>query len=228
MLDQRRRARRHPIGRAVTLSPMPTTAASGSTRCTRIPASFWSPTRTSFGHFRTASTPATSRTAVATAPPVRSGSQPQRSVAIDAGRSSTENVSPDRAGEVHARSRRPRPAVCASATSTSPGRAPARASAATSSLVDPVFSTKRISRHPPRKDHGPATISHGVSRTRLHDRCAGLQCASWPNLPREPSSRPSRTFTRRRGSYASSSGAPTRRCTRARPAQWRSSMPAAR
>ena len=44
---------------------------------------------------------------------------------------------------------RPRPAVCVSATRTSPSAAPARASCSRSALVEPVSAVTRISRHRP-------------------------------------------------------------------------------
>jgi hypothetical protein len=117
------------------------------------------PTSRSFGHFSRASTSASRVTARCTESPASSGSQPQlRAGTAGPGRSSTENVSPARGGDVHCRSSRPRPAVCASATSTSPSGVPAPASATRSAFVEPVAGTTRISRHSP-----PGRTSAAVS-----------------------------------------------------------------
>ena len=109
-----------------TFSPTPITTASPSADCSaRMPASFRSPTRTSFGHLSRAATPDADRTPAATATPVSSGSQPRADGGTEAGRSSTENVSDAPGWLTHVRPARPRPAVCSSATSTWPSRAAA-------------------------------------------------------------------------------------------------------
>src|SRR6478609_1722248 len=130
-----------------TLMPMPTTATgpSGvSTLSTRIPQTLRpgpepASTRTSLGHFSAMSGSRSARAAW-TAYPVRSGSH-GHDAAGTSGRSSTENVSDERGGVSQARSRRPRPAVWCSVTSTSPGSSPARARSATAALVDGADST---------------------------------------------------------------------------------------
>src|SRR6202020_250908 len=125
----------------------PTTTASPSEDCSaRIPASFRSPTRTSFGHFRLAATPAAERTPAATATPVSSGSQPRADGGTEAGRNSTENVSDAPGWLTHVRPARPRPAVCSSATSTWPSRPPRARRAA---LVEPVLATILTDVHKP-------------------------------------------------------------------------------
>ena len=134
-----------------TLMPMPTTTASPTTSARR-PATLRSPTSTSLGHLRRASTSPSRLTVVATARPARSGSQPQDGRVAAGGRSSTEKVSAERSGAVHARSRRPRPATWCSATTTSPSGAPVAAAATTSALVEPVSSTTSRSRPQPALD----------------------------------------------------------------------------
>ena len=87
------------------------------------------PSRTSLGHFTAASNPAVAQRR-AHGVPGQQRAATATSAAGTVGRSSTENVSADRGGVSHDRSRRPRPAVWCSATITSPsgraGAAPAR------------------------------------------------------------------------------------------------------
>ena len=130
-----------------TLTPIPTTIAPAYASA-RIPAIFRPATSTSLGHFSWAGTAASARSALATATPASSGTQP-RAAGGAAGRSSTEQISavPGRLTQV--RPSRPRPAVCAPATSTRPSAAPARAAWSRSALVEPVSATTRISRHRP-------------------------------------------------------------------------------
>ena len=106
-----------------------------------MPASLRSPTSTSLGHLRRTSSSANGPSAPATATPASNGNQPHEPAATSLGRSSTEKVSPERAGAAQIRSSRPRPAVCDSATSTVPDSAPARADAASSALVDATESS---------------------------------------------------------------------------------------
>ena len=130
-----------------TFRPIPTTAAGPalvSTRSTSSPAVLRVPSRTSFGHFSAAVGEPVSRRALATATPVSSGSQGQ-AAASTSGRSSTEKVSAERAGVIQVRSRRPRPAVWCSATTTRPSAAPARARSATRALVEGAASTTSTS-----------------------------------------------------------------------------------
>src|SRR5262249_47902735 len=63
------------------------------------------------------------------------------------GRSSTEKVSAAPGSVSHDRPRRPRPAVCRSATSTVPSPAPSLAAAMRSAFVDPVSVTTRTGDH---------------------------------------------------------------------------------
>ena len=107
-----------------TLMPTPTTAIgplSVSIRSTRMPATLRpapsapASTSTSLGHFR-AMSGSRSASAAWTAYPVSRGSH-DHDVGGTSGRSSTENVSDERAGVSHTRSRRPRPAVWCSVTS---------------------------------------------------------------------------------------------------------------
>ena len=108
-----------------TLTPQPATTAPPSavgTTSQRTPASLRSPTRTSLGHLTVAVTP-TARTASTMASAVSSGIQPQRAGSTS-GRTSTLTMTDEYCGADHPRSRRPRPAVCSSATSTDPCGAP--------------------------------------------------------------------------------------------------------
>src|SRR5262249_2868879 len=75
---------------------------------------------TSFGHFSAAGTPASFRSIAATARPANNGIQGHQPTATSFGRINTDMVTPDRAGAVHTRSRRPRPAVWCSAMRTTP------------------------------------------------------------------------------------------------------------
>ena len=97
-----------------TPTPNPThcTASPCQRPSHRIPASFRSPSSTSFGHLRRVSArPSNPSTASATASPTRTDSTP--SSARD-GRISRPSQTPPR-GECHVRPSRPRPAVCSSA-----------------------------------------------------------------------------------------------------------------
>ena len=145
-----------------TLIPVPITTALPH-RSARIPAILAPSTSTSFGHFSRASTPAVCCRADATATPASSGTQPSRPAGT-AGRSSTEKVRARRGGLIQRRPIRPRPAVCASATSTRPSPAPERAWASRSALVDPVSSTTLTSRHRPGRD-ASAPFSLAASST---------------------------------------------------------------
>jgi hypothetical protein len=145
-------------GAVDTFSPTPTTTMP-SAASARIPASL--PTAddgvpgtvtasTSFGHLSVAWTPLTSRIVVTTATPVSSGSQPHRAGGTGSGRSSRENMSAACGGETQARPRRPRPAVCSSAASTSPSGAPSCARSSRSALVDPVWAAdSSVCQNPP-------------------------------------------------------------------------------
>ena len=125
----------------------------------------------------TASRPQRSRTASATARPPDSGSQPQRATG-SVGRSSTEKVRPARGGEVHCRSSRPRPAVCRSATTTSPAGSPASARSRTTSVrrpgllqhLDPPPLRLEGARQRAGSERGPGQVRE--CRVAVH----GLQC----------------------------------------------------
>ena len=153
--------------------PVPITTALVH-RSARIPAILAPSTSTSFGHFSRASTPAVCWRADATATPASSGSQPSR--AGTAGRSSTEKVRERRGGLIQRRPIRPRPEVCASATSTRPSPAPERAWASRSALVDPVSSTTLTSRHRPGGDPS-AMFSLAASSTGWPSSLPGSESA---------------------------------------------------
>ena len=145
-----------------TLIPVPITIALPQ-RSARTPAILAPSTSTSFGHFSRASTPAVRCRADATATPASNGIQPSRPAGT-AGRRSTEKVRARRGGLIHRRPIRPRPEVCASATSTRPSAAPERAWDSRSALVDPVSSTTLTSRHRPGRD-ASAPFSLAASST---------------------------------------------------------------
>ena len=116
-----------------------------------------SSTSTSLGHFR-ATSGSRSASAAWTAYPVSSGSH-GHDAAGTSGRSSTENVSDERAGVSQARSSRPRPAVWCSADQHQPRLlGPARARSATAALVEGADST--TSTRQPRAS--PAGRGRGV------------------------------------------------------------------
>ena len=138
------RAPQFPPGnaRVETFSPTPTTTACRRSPCscdsTKTPASFLSPTYRSFGHLScTASVEqrARSRRAARGRWP---GSARSPGTSSSFGRKSTENsrLSPGAASQ--ALPRRPRPAVCSSATNSEPCGAPERAASRALSLVEPV------------------------------------------------------------------------------------------
>ena len=92
-------------------------------------------------------------------PPVPGGRhrRPPRPGTGSPGRSSTLNAMPARAGAGQPRPRRPRPALCHSATTTRPSGSPARAAAATSAFVEPVSGTHlQPGPQPFRRDQRPA------------------------------------------------------------------------
>ena len=115
--------------------PIPTMALASS-RTDRIPASLPTPATTSLGHLTPTSFTPAARTASATATPASNGIQPHAWTVAGTSRR-TEKVNPSPGRLIHERSRRPRPAVCSSATSNCPWPAtPTR-----SAFVDPVRST---------------------------------------------------------------------------------------
>ena len=136
-----RQARRRPgaarRSRVVTLSPIPSTTAPGAGTSASSPHSLRPADEHVVGPLepgvdaRSARAPPAPRrrrpTAAATASARRAAS----------GRSSTDRVRPARGGETQVRSSRPRPAVCCSATTTSPAGSPSRARSATTALVEP-------------------------------------------------------------------------------------------
>ena len=138
------------VGRVVTFTPTPTTAAGPagvSTRSTRIPATFRSSTSTSLGHLSVGGDPGLRGRPRRRATPGQQRQPrpaPRRS---RRGRSSTEKVSAARAGSPRLRSSRPRPAVWCSATTTSPSaRARPRPARPTSALVE-----RGLARRPRRR-----------------------------------------------------------------------------
>ncbi len=172
-------------GRSDTLSPMPMTAAGArpwhSTRSTRIPASLRSSTMTSFGHLRSASTCAWSRIVAATTSPTRSGSHGQRPASTPVGRTSSDIESPDRAGALQVRPRRPRPAVWCSAISTTPSSSVVRARSTRSAFVDGEASVTATSVHSPRcvtrARRSDSACSGGRSRSSYREvTAATLRC----------------------------------------------------
>ena len=146
--------------------------------------------------------------------------------------------------------RRPRPAVCDSATTTSPSGDPSRAAAATSALVDGELSTTRTSApQPVAGDECPAQgrsaqrwpveileraghALHGTEARRPRGGAPPVTSLSSHDRFRRslvgPRSRTRSTSTRPPASSPTCTGATTRRCTPARRARWRSSTPRAR
>lgn len=167
-------------GRCDTLRPIPTTAAgpSGvSTRSTRMPATFRSPSSTSLGHLTAAAAYPRLRSVLATVCPVRSGSHGQL-VAGTVGRSRTEKTSEERGGASQVRSRRPRPAVWCSATTTVPSGAPSRARSVATALVDGTLSTTSTA----RSGASPESSAASSDGRRIGAAVTGTRLAYGPHL----------------------------------------------
>jgi hypothetical protein len=131
---------------------------------TSMPPSLSPSSRMSFGHFRpTPRTPLPSR-ARATAMPTASDSPASRET-FPAKRQRTEKVRPVSGEDSQLRPRRPRPAVCRSATSNKPVGAPCRARSASRVLVEPhsakASSVKRPRARPSRESMRSGSIWQG-------------------------------------------------------------------
>src|SRR5436190_7165071 len=118
------------------LIPMPMTASPPRVS-TRMPPSFAPSTTRSFGHLRPARQTPSARSARATPTPATSDN-PAAGFAM---RTESEKVTPAPGAEYQRLPRRPRPAVCSCATSSTPGLP----SASSSALVEPQRSTFRSS-----------------------------------------------------------------------------------
>ena len=151
------------------MKAMTTTPVWAPARSTRIPAILRPPTRTSLGHLMVAWRPVQVATtsAVATAP--RAVSQPHPNAvsgppgARCAGGKSTIDIKiDDRGGAVHTLPRRPRPAVCSSASTTRPSLdAEAAARKARSLVLETRFHT--AIRRPIERVDSPCSIWSGQS-----------------------------------------------------------------
>ena len=172
---------------------MPRTTAP-LTASARMPATLRSSRSRSLGHFRPGGvgSSATRSTASAGATPASSGSQPRlpggtggqsRSGRAVPGRSRTLVAMPARAGESHSRPRRPRPAVCRSATTTRPSGSPARAASATSALVEPVSTRRSIRVQRPSGRSGRAGVP-GRSAAGGRDPCTASRAPGQPTARR--------------------------------------------
>jgi hypothetical protein len=161
-----------------TFRPMPTTTTArawagsarypaemadpaGQSASASTPASLRSSTTRSFGHLSPATTPVVSSTASAMA---RAAAIVVPSATGAGGRSRTDTSSEPPGGATHVRSRRPRPAVWWSATTTMPSGAPSRASARASALVEPVSATQRTSAN---REPGGTVTPRGRSPSEL-------------------------------------------------------------
>ena len=112
--------------RARTLQPMPTTTAPAPSASARMPASLRSSTTTIVRPLQPRVGPAS--TAIASRPrPRPPASRDACARTATRGASSTETSSAAPGGATHDRPSRPRPAVCSSATATTPSAAPAAA-----------------------------------------------------------------------------------------------------
>src|SRR5690606_18977763 len=122
-----------------TFNPMPTTAKGIPPllpTSSSIPAAFRPSTSTSLGHLTPTEAPETKGTTAWTTATDAQATRRGHCSGSRSGRTMREHQMPWPAGDDHARPRRPRPAVCASATTTVPSGAPARASSRARSLVD--------------------------------------------------------------------------------------------
>src|SRR5262245_51466455 len=127
----------------------------------RMPASFRRSMTRSFGHLIMDLRPAAASMPSASATPtaiVRRAVARTGSVRAAAGSIKTDTYRPLPGGENQERPRRPRPAVCASATTTPPSRCPAVASDEATSLVDPTVEKYRTG-DPNRPSRAPARAS---------------------------------------------------------------------
>ena len=194
-----------------------------------MPASLRSFRSTSFGHLRLDLGAELAQGAGA-AYPVSSGSHGQ-SAGSALGTSSTDRVSADRAGVSHVRSRRPRPAVWCSATTTRPSpAAPLRARSATRALVDGAASTTSTDQSAgadqtvevQRRALG-SRVAHGTSLSQV-----SASVHPEPSIGEGtdvPPTTPASTSTPRPESWRTSTAGSTRRCTPGRRRRSRSSTP---
>ena len=217
-----------------TLTPTPqTTPPRDDSR--RIPATFASPTSTSFGHLSSLCTPATRSIASATASPVTSESC--SAGAPGAGRSSREARSDRPATSSHARPLRPRPPVWCSVTAT----APSGSSASRSDVLGRgALRAPAVRRAEPPPQQRPHDVGRQLVVRLRHRRCQSSSVAARPRFTlarrRFASSRRSREARGRRGRNAAALhperlGELRRRAARprgrgcatgcARPARWR-------
>src|SRR5580765_2893037 len=142
-----------------------------------MPASFRTPTYTSFGHLTHGFSPLAAWTPSATATPaaiVTSGS------ASRDGRRMAETYKPAPGGDAQLRPNRPRPDDCAFAATTHPSGAPSSASDAAASLVEPTSSYQTI-----RCWNGPSRSPVLASASAMSPgRTPGLALGSWELLQR--------------------------------------------
>ena len=183
-----------------TLSPTPITTwrtPSGSEAISaRIPAAFRPPQYRSFGHLRAAGTP-TASTASARATPATRASRGASTVGTE-GRRSRETYRFFPAGDTHRRPIRPRPAVCASATTTVPCFAPFSAISIATRFVLSVTArhTRSVHGRPGRSaSRTSSTVSIADLRRSLSPGGCRRRSAS-----RRRSHRASRRRERRKGS----------------------------
>ena len=103
-----------------------------------------------------------------------------------AGVSTTDTYSPLPGGENQVCPRRPRPAVCSSATTTAPSLSPVAAIDAATSLVDPTVSKNTAPCDPIR----PRSVSRGrLSRASI-SKLMSIAGAEWVSAPTETQSAP--------------------------------------
>ena len=117
--------------------------------------------------------------------PARTGRRYRRPAALGPaapGRSRTLVAMPARAGDTQSRPRRPRPAVCRSATTTRPSGSPARAASAASAFVEPV-STRRSIRVQRASGRSGRAAAPGRPAAGGRGRCTASRA------PRQPTAR---------------------------------------